>query len=149
MSRMNAWILDFGLNHKAAVGARELLHLIDVPVTFKVPCTPSYCHRVVAWQQRLLPVMDITSRLGGTVQDAQFIAVIGYQKKRGEYPQFGALMLMSPPFQVAVGDAQACSLPEQTRGWEDLAISCFDYNGDAVPVLNLNKLFNTPPNLSA
>lgn len=145
MSRMNAWILDFGLSYRAAVGGRELLHLIDVPATFAVPCTPAYCRKVVSWQERLLPVMDIAYRLGGTAQQAQFIAVVGYQQRRGEYPQFGALLLSSPPLQVAVSDEQACKLPENAQGWEELAISCFDYQGDAVPVLDLNRLFNTLP----
>lgn len=146
MSRMNAWILDVGMNGKAAVGGRELLHLIDVPATFSVPCTPSYCRRVVHWQGRMLPVMDITARLGGVEQQAQFIAVVGYQQKRGEYPQFGALLLASPPLQVSVSDEQACNLPENSPGWKELAIACFEYQGDAVPVLNLNRIFNTPPN---
>lgn len=145
MSRMNAWILDFGMGYRAAVGGRELLHLIDVPTTFAVPCTPLYCRRVVFWQERLLAVMDIASRLSGTSQQAQYIAVVGYQQRRGEYPQFGALQLASPPLKASVSDEQACMLPEQTRGWDELAISCFDYFGDAVPVLNLNRLFDSPP----
>jgi len=130
------------------VGGRELLHLIDVPTTFAVPCTPLYCREVVFWQERLLPVMDIASRLSGTAQEAQFIAVVGYQQKRGEHPQFGALLLSSPPMQAAVSDEQACMLPEETQGWDELAISCFDYHGDVVPVLNLNRLFNTLPTSS-
>lgn len=145
MSRMNAWVLDLGMGYKAAVGRRELLHLIDVPKTFVVPCTPSYCHKIVFWQERLLPVMDIASRLCGTAQEAQFIAVIGYQQKRGDSPQFGALLLASTPLQVAVSDEQACTLPENPQGWDELAISCFEYDGDALPVLNLNRLFNTMP----
>ena len=148
MLRMNAWILDLGMSYKAAVGGRELLHLIDAPSTFAVPCTPSYCHRVVRWQGRLLPVMDIVSRLGCTEQQAQFIAVVGYQQKRGEYPQFGALLLASPPLQASVSDEQACMLPESTQGWSKLAIACFDYQGEAVPVLDLNRIFATPPTLN-
>ena len=148
MSGNNAWILDFGKNYRAAIGARELLHLLDVHSTFAVPCTPTYCHSVVAWQERLLPVMDIASRLSGKSQDAQFIAVVGYQKKRGEYPQFGALLLASPPLQAEVSDEQACNLPQNIPGWNELAISCFDYHGDAMPVLDLRRLFNAAPTSS-
>lgn len=145
MSRMNAWVLDFGMGCRAAVGARELLHLIDVPATFAVPCTPVYCRRVLFWQDRLLPLMDLASRLGAAAQDAPFIAVVGYQQKRGEYPQFGALQLLSPPVQVTVGDEQACQLPQNYRDWDELAISCFNHLGEAVPVLNLQRLFSTAP----
>lgn len=142
MSGMNAWILDFGMGYRAAVGGKELLHLVDMPTTFTVPCTPMYCHRVLSWQDRLLPVMDVASKLGGMSQDSPFIGVIGYQQKRGEYPQFGALLLASPPQQVAVSDDQACNMPEEKQGWGGLAIACFNYNGAALPVLNLNLLFN-------
>jgi chemotaxis signal transduction protein len=145
MSGKNAWVLDLGMNFRAAVGGRELLHLIDVPATFAVPCTPLSCSRVIFWQERLLPLVDIACRQGGAAQAAQFVAVVGYQQKRGEFPQFGALVLASPPLQIEVSDEQACSLPEQMRSWGELAISCFDYQGDAVPVIDLNCLFNTPP----
>ena len=144
MSSMNAWILDFGMDFKAALGARELLHLIDVPKTFTVPCTPSYCRKVVSWQGRLLPVMDVAFRLSGVSQPEQFIAVVGYQQKRGEYPQFGAVLMTTPPRHVAVNDKQACELPETMQRWSELIISCFELQGDAVPVLNLNQLFSPP-----
>jgi chemotaxis signal transduction protein len=146
MSHTNAWILDFGMNTSAAVGGRELLHLIDLPKTFAVPCTPPYCRRVIFWQGRLLPVMDIATRLGSAPKEVHFVAIVGYQHKRGEYPQFGALQLVSPPRQEAVSDEQACSLPEKMQDWEGMAIACFESQGEAVPVLNLNRLFGTPPN---
>lgn len=142
MSRMNAWLLDFGDTCRAAVGTRELLHLVDTPVTFAVPCTSAYCRRVVLWQERLLPVMDIAARLGALPRKAPFLAVIGYQQQRGEYPQFGALMLSSPPRQVAVSDEQACRLPDESSAWQELAISCFEHQGSPVPVLNLSRIFS-------
>lgn len=142
MSGMNAWVLDFGMGHRAAVGERELFHLIDNPTAFSVPCTPSYCRRVAFWQGRLLPIMDVASRLCGAGQETKYIGVIGYQQRRGEYPQFGALSLISPPLKIAVNDGQACNLPEEVPGWKEMAISCFDYHGAALPVLNLNRIFN-------
>lgn len=145
MSQVNAWILDFGLGYKAAVGKRELLHLIDQPVFFPVPCTPLSCRHVLFWQGNLLPLMDLASRLSSIEIEAPFVAVLGYQQRRGEYPKFGALKLVSPPFQCAVDDGQACNLPEAAEGWDGLAISCFEYLGNAMPVLNLNRLFNTLP----
>lgn len=145
MSRMNAWLLDFGGDCRAAVGTREMLHLVDAPVTFAVPCTPGYCGHIAIWQDRLLPVMDIAARVGCVSHKTQFLAVIGYQQQRGEYPQFGALALSSPPRQLAVSDAQACRLPGEDGAWRELAISCFEHQGSPVPVLNLCRIFSTPP----
>ena len=145
MSRVNAWLLDFGNARQAAVGTRELLHLVDTPVTYAVPYTPEYCRSVVLWQERVLPVMDIAARLGAVPRTAPFLAVIGYQQQRGEYPQFGALMLSSPPRQLAVSDEQACELPDDGNAWRELSISCFDYQGSAIPVLNLARIFGSTP----
>jgi chemotaxis signal transduction protein len=142
---MNAWLLDFGDTCHAAVGTRELLHLVDAPSTFAVPCTPAYCSHIVLWQERLLPVLDIAARLGGLPRTAPFLAVVGYQHQRGEYPQFGALRLAAPPKQLAVSDEQACRLPEGSNAWRDLAISCFEYQGEAVPVLDLCRIFSCTP----
>jgi len=146
---MNAWLLDFGDACRAAVGARELLHLVDAPMTFAVPCTPEYCRRVVLWQERLLPVMDIARRVGAQPRPAPFLAVIGYQQQRGEAPQFGALMLSSPPRQLAVSDEQACGLPDGSSAWQELAISCFEHQGAAVPVLDLRRIFSSAPRRDA
>ena len=145
MSGANAWMLDFGGSLRAAVGARELLHLVDAPATFAVPCTPEYCHHVVLWQERLLPVMDIAVRLGAAPRTAPFLAVVGYQRQRNEYPEFGALMLASPPRQLAVSDEQACRLTDEGSSWRELAISCFEHQGAPVPVLNLNRIFGSAP----
>jgi chemotaxis signal transduction protein len=142
---MNAWLLDFGDACRAAVGARELLHLVDAPATFAVPLAPDYCRRVVLWQERLLPVMDIAARVGAQPCNASFLAVIGYQRQRGEYPQFGALMLSSPPRQLAVSDEQTCPLPDEGSAWQELAISCFEHQGAPVPVLNLRRIFSSAP----
>jgi hypothetical protein len=145
VSRLNAWLLDFGGACQAAVGTRELLHLVDAPVTFAVPRTPGYCRRVVLWQERLLPVMDIAARLGTPPCPAPYLAVIGYQRQRGEYPQFGALMLSTPPRQLAVGDEQACRLPDESSAWRELSISCFEHQGVPVPVLDLCRIFGSAP----
>lgn len=145
MSQANAWLLNFGDSCRAAVGTRELLHLVDAPETFVVPCAPDYCNRVVLWQERLLPVMDMAARLGAASSHAPFLAVVAYQKARGEYPQFAALMLATPPQQLQVSDEQACPLPVQGNAWQELTISCFEHQGEPIPVLNLNLLFGGAP----
>lgn len=141
MSQVDAWVMDFGMGHKAAVGGRELIHLIDVPVSFLVPCTPDFCHSVLFWQGMLLPLMDVAARLGADTQDRPFVAVVGYQQRRGEYPQFGAVQLVAPPVKVTVSNAQACKLEPDLNIWQGLAISCFEYQGSKTPIVNISRLF--------
>ena len=140
--RPNAWLLDFGQGLRAAVGTRVLLQIIDNPKLHPIPCTPLYCHSVVSWQGKLLPVMDMASRLGTTAQNPRLLAVAAYQDHPEETTRFCALLLDALPVAVAVGDAQSCPLPEQAAGWTRLALSCFEYQGAAIPVLHLARVFS-------
>lgn len=140
-----AWLLDVGMETVAAVGARSMVHLLDVPVTYPVPHTPSYCNRVVSWQGRLLPVMDIARRLGAERRDTRYVAIVGYLGKKDGEAQFGAVPLVSPPRQVVVSDEQACKLPDNLQEMRGMTISCFEMDGQPVPVLNLGHLFGSQP----
>ncbi len=141
--RPNAWLLDFGGGCRAAVGTRVLVHLIDQPETFAVPCTPSYCRSVMFWEDRLLPVMDLAARLEvSPPQEPKLLAVACYQEPSGEGVRYGALQLSASPIPIAVSDAVATHLPEQPAGWDKLAISCFDYEGMPIPILHLGRVFS-------
>ncbi len=145
MMQAKAWLLDIGLAYMAAVGVREVMHLLDVPVTYAIPCTPPYCNRVVSWQGRLLPVMDIPLRVGGESLQARFMAVVGFRAPQGGAVDYGAIPLVSPPRQILVGDDQACALPEYMHRMDRLAMSCFKFEEQPVPILNLQLLFGPPP----
>ncbi len=145
MLHPNAWLLDFGQSLRAAVGTRVLLQIFDNPQLHAVPCTPAYCHSVLHWQGRLLPVMDMAARLAGAPQTQRLVAVAGYQERPGEPTRFGALLLSALPVAIAVSDAQSCPLPEQPAGWSHCAVSCFDHQGEAIPVLHPGRIFSRPP----
>lgn len=140
--RPNAWLLDFGQGVRAAVGTRVLVHIIDDPRVHPVPCTPPHCHGVVSWQGKLLPVLDMAARLGAAAQMPRLLAIAAYQDRPEEPARFGALLLAAPPVAVVVGDAQSCPLPEQPAGWDRYAVSCFDHQGKAVPILHPGRVFS-------
>ncbi len=140
--RPNAWLLDFGQGMRAAVGTRVLVHIIDNPQVHRVPCTPPHCHGVVAWQGKLLPVLDMAARLGAAVQMPRLLAVAAYQDRPEEPARFGALLLAALPVAIAAGDAQSCALPEQPAEWGRYACSCFEHQEEAVPVLHLGRIFS-------
>lgn len=140
-----AWLLDFGAGYRAAVGERELVHLLYTPQGYPVPRTPAHARHVLPWQERLLPVFDVVNWLGGKphATGLPIAGVFAYQHKRGEMPQYGALWLAAPPARVSVADQQACDLPEPASAWRALAISCFEHEGAPVPILDLRRLYST------
>lgn len=143
MSQAVAWVLELGQGRCAAVGERELLHLLPQPQLFAVPMAPAYCARVLPWQDRLLPVWDVSAWAGGEAADTELVAVVGYQRRAGQAPLFGALVLAEPPARVPVDDGQACGFPDDVP-WQDIACACFSHDERPVPILDLRRMFAAP-----
>jgi len=140
----NAWVLALDDQLRAAVGERELIHLIEKPTLLETPLSPHYCRKVVLWNNRLLPVMDLSAWLQGQPKadnDWKLIGVVGYQTAPGATPNYGALRLADIPERLQVTDTQACSLPEHPSGWRELALSCFLRGKDVIPILDAPYLF--------
>ncbi|HLP96927.1 MAG TPA: chemotaxis protein CheW [Sideroxyarcus sp.] len=137
----DAWLLDFGQSFRAAVGKRVMVQIIDDPKLHAVPRTPAYCRSTVLWQGRVLPVMDMAARLGGAPQAPRLLAIAAYHDQTDKSTRFGALLLDALPAAIVVGDAKSCPLPEQSTAWDNLSLSCFEYQGAAVPVLHLARVF--------
>lgn len=139
-----AWILALDSVLRAAVGERELVHLIEAPTLLDVPLSPPYCRQVLVWNENLLPAMDLAAwlRPGEPVQCRWPLAgVFGYQTKPGAEPAYGALLLAGIPERARAADSQACALPKQPARWRTLAISCFKRGDHPIPILDLPHLF--------
>lgn len=147
MSEASAWLLQFDQGLSAAVGERNMIHLLaDKPALFEIPQSPSYCRNVFIWQGGVLPLMDLPSRLLGRHSLSHGpLAVVAFQNYPGTKTQYGALLLNAPPTRIHVNDSQACGLPDSLPGWRDLAIACFERGEQGpVPVLDLAKVFSLP-----
>jgi hypothetical protein len=139
-----AWILALDGALRAAVGERELVHLIEAPTLLDVPLSPYYCRQALVWNNALLPAMDLAAwlRQGQPVQCRWPLAgVFAYQTKPGAEPAYGALLLAGIPERTRVADDSACALPKQPAGWRTLAVSCFKRGDDPIPILDLPHLF--------
>jgi chemotaxis signal transduction protein len=150
MAEVNAWLLNLGEGLLAAVGEREMIHLLsDQPALFEVPQSPCYCRKVFAWQGGILPLMDLPSRLTGRrTLNPGLVAVVAFSKCPEVKTLHGALLLNSPPQRIRVDDRQACDLPESPSGWEHLAIACFEQSKyGPVPVLDLPRVFSLLPGI--
>ena len=141
--RPNAWLLDFGQGFRAAVGTRVLLQIIHDPKLYQVPHTPRHCRSVLSWQGRLLPVMDMATCLGVKPETSTLVGIVGYKVKHGQLMNLGAIQLSSVPNAIVARDDQSCSLPETQTGWGSLAIACFAHQGEAVPIMHIERIFSS------
>lgn len=139
-----SWVLALGDSLRAAVSERELVHLIEAPVLLEVPLSPPYCRHVVAWNQMLLPAMDLSAwLLGSSPHNSRSLAgVFAYQARRGANPDYGALLLADIPTRIRVTDNLACGLPKNPPTWRSVAISCFKQDKKAIPILDLRHIFS-------
>lgn len=140
-----AWVLMLDSQLRAAVGERELVHLIEAPMLLEVPLSPSYCRQVLVWNNTVLPAMDVAAWLRGQpVQRQQTLAgVFAHQTRPGAIPGYGALLLAGIPTRAPVADDQACALPKQPSGWRTLAVSCFKQGTQPIPILDLPYIFSS------
>jgi chemotaxis signal transduction protein len=143
MPESAAWVLALDSQLLAAVGERELVHLVEAPTLLDVPYSPSYCRQVLVWNDIVLPAMDLAAWLRGQpAQRPQTLAgVFAYQTRPGTDPEYGALLVAGIPARTRVADDQACALPEQPGNWPALAISCFKQGDQPIPILDLPHIF--------
>jgi hypothetical protein len=139
-----AWILPLAGQWRAAVGERELVHLIESPTLLEVPQSPFYCRQVLRWHDRLLPAMDLAAWLTGHAGQSlpHLAGIFAYQSHPDDAIHYGALLLHVVPTRVWVSDQQACALPVTPVGWKPLAISCFAEGDNAIPILDLPAIFS-------
>lgn len=143
MAEASAWLLTLDAELRAAVGEREMIHLVQAPALFAIPDTPPYCRHVLLWQDEIVPVLDLAAWLRGDRAAAKppLVGIFAYQTPTATIA-YGALPLLAAPARRRVSDDQACALPEQPPGWARVALSCFREGDRPVPILDLPYLFS-------
>ena len=143
MAESAAWVLALDHQLFAAVGEREMVHVVETPTLLEVPRSPPYCRQVLVWNDTVLPAMDLAAWLRGQpAQRQQTLAgVFAYQARPEANPEYGALLLAGIPARTRVADEQACALPKQAGNWRSVAISCFRQGDQPIPILDLPHIF--------
>ena len=143
MAESTAWVLALDQQLRAAVGEREMVHLIEAPTLLEVPRSPFYCRQVLVWNDAVLPAMDLAAWLRGqpAPRPQTLVGVFAYQTRPGADPEYGALVLAGIPTRTRVTDEQACALPKKPGNWRALAISCFKQGDQPIPILDLPHIF--------
>lgn len=144
MAEATAWIVDLADGLRAAVGERDMIHLVEQPLCESIPYTPAHCCCVLLWEGEILPIMDLTLWLTGQSVEptCRSIGIVAWQTQPEAAPQYGALLFSGLPRKVQVSDEQRCDLPLQPSGWKTVAISCFRHHGQPVPILDLPLIFS-------
>jgi chemotaxis signal transduction protein len=152
MNKASAWILPITDTVAAAVGEAELVHVLpDTPALFEVPLAPPYCRRVLVWQRRIVPVMDLAARFQGVGPDSNttptLVGIFAYLAEGTGRLDYGALSLAALPRRREVSDAQACRLPDDFEAWRRYVNSGFraEAGGRVIPILRLSRLFSSRP----
>lgn len=143
MSRCTGWLLSFSGGAQAVIGQRELLHLVERPELHEVPCAPAHGRQVLPWREDVLPVIDLgvwSDRDAPGTQDP-VVAIVGFLADTDTAPAFGALKLTATPRRIEVDDAWACALPPPLARWRRIACACFETGAEALPILDLARLF--------
>jgi chemotaxis signal transduction protein len=148
----NGWLLELRGPWRAAIGLRELIHVLPYsPRLHMVPQAPLHARHVLLWEGKVVPVLDLAAYLEagaefepGTATNRpsfdHLVGIVAYQAGSGV--GLGGMLLGKVPERVCVTDEQACALPESPVGWQRLAISCFRHpDHGAVPILDLPGLF--------
>ncbi|NOQ13172.1 MAG: hypothetical protein GQ583_01650 [Methyloprofundus sp.] len=145
MSTSSAWLLSLGASYQAAVGLRDMVHLIAEAETFAIPQAPFYCHQTILWQGQIVPLIDLEGWLTETAtdNDTKYVAIVAYQMQ-GKI-EYGALSLSTPPKRIQVEDSQSCPLPDEPVLWRKISNACFNAQDTAIPILELATIFHTLP----
>ena len=145
MTTSDAWLLDCGDSLRIAVGDREMIELIRDQSCYPVPGTPDYCASVVAWQGRIVPVMDL-ARLHDAAavrrHSSAYLCLLYYQSAPGQPVQPVAIRVTDAPERIRVDDAQVCELPEKFADSRLRAVTlcCFEQAGEGVLILDIASL---------
>lgn len=144
--RVLARLVEYASGRYIALPPHTTYALIEQPPVEAVPGAAHYAYGLLTWQDARLPLLDLGALLHvdpGTVLSAvpRYALIVAYQSVARGPLAYGAIGMDSLPQTIAIGDEAQCALPEDSRLWPQLALSCFRHEGEAVPILDTARLF--------
>jgi chemotaxis signal transduction protein len=145
MSTNNAWLLECGDALTVAVSDHEIVEYVQPERYYSIPGTPDYCCSVLAWQDKLVPVMDMAAVLYGDHKarsEPLFACLLSYQLAPKQPLQYLALSISQAPKKIQVDDEQVCELPSDgiSRLLASVSFCCFSHQQLPVAILDIAKL---------
>ena len=149
MMNATAWIISITPTLTVSVGEFELVHILpDKPILHKIPKSPRYCEHIIVWENKIIPIMDLSVRLGFTestdlTSKNTIVGVFAYRAEDTGKPGFGAFFMNATPRRCEVSDTQGCDLPNTFKHWKRYVSSSYkiEENGEETVIIRLNRLF--------
>jgi len=155
----DAWMLDCGQGTIAAIGAANMLHVVeDESLCHRIPMAPAHCDRVLVWQKRVLPILDLRLLINASLIKAnsntgdsadsntavnQSFCVLGWCR-HDDVTEYGVIATTAVPRRIVVTDDKSmAATAEQAASWRSFAVGFFSYHGIAVPILDPATLFGS------
>ncbi len=138
-------MLAIDCDNKVVVGEFELVYIVNQAEYIHVPQTPEYCKQVIIWNDKIVPVVDLSSwfSLNDQYDDCKAIAILTYEGEQGDL-QYGGLKLIDISILESVTNEQFCHLSKQQRKMETISLSSYiSKNGEVVPILNIPSVFSS------
>lgn len=135
-----AWLLKDSAGNTFAVSEAEMVAYEQAPRVWRVPVAPEYCCELIGWQQRLIPLFHTALLLSPHTQRSHaHLGILAYQTRSGAPLDYLALSLGSAPHKIEVKENTLAPLPAHydTLLLRPLAISCINYEGVSVPILDV------------
>jgi chemotaxis signal transduction protein len=141
-----ACVLEYAPGAQIALPIHAGVELVEQPRVVPVPGMPYFCLGLLAWQGRQLPLIDFQVYLqepGAALatRACSHVLVVAYQTAYGQPIEYGALCAPFLIRMIEVADNQQCPLPAGQPRWTGIAISCLMNQGQAVPVVDLARVF--------
>ncbi len=141
-----ARMVEYANGRHIALPPHTTYALIAQPTFEAVPGGAHYAYGLLTWQDTRLPLLDLNALLHGDPSTGlstapRYALIVAYQSAARGPLAYGAIGMDSLPQTIAIGDEAQCELPGDSRLWPELAVSCFQHEGEAVPILDTSRLF--------
>lgn len=139
-----AWILDVGHGHYAAAAPQHAVEYLLAPVVHPAPQLRPHVYGIAEWRGYLVPLLDLAALLDDCPAEPEErlrVMILAYRAHANAEIRFGGLVVRSEPKEIPVRDDMACGLPPEPTAWSEVALSCFSYEEQPVPILNVAALF--------
>lgn len=143
----SARLIEYAPGWKIALPTHTTYGLIENPEFVVVPGAVDFAYGMITWQNARLPLLNIEILLHADMSILQadiprYALIVAYQSRAKGPVEFGAIGLNILPQTIVVDDASQCSIPDECKVLQLLALSCFQHEGQAIAILDTAKIFS-------